>query len=116
MDIIEFVKTANRICGSAEGCSDCPFNNCSNSFCIGDSFESISLAELEKAASIAEQWAKEHPIKTRQSEFLKMFPNAQTDENDNPEIVLCPRSFDTTWECRKTNCKSCRADFWNQEV
>lgn len=114
MDVIEFVKIANRICGNMEGCSDCPFNNCSNSFCIGDSFESISLAELEKAVSIAEQWAKEHPIKTRQIEFMKMFPNAQLEKDGRP--VICPHAIDEKWVCPTTNCKSCRTDFWDQEV
>ena len=31
---------------------------------------------IEETISKVEQWAKEHPIKTRQNKFLKMFPNA----------------------------------------
>ena len=40
----------------------------------------------EKSVQIVEQWAKEHPIKTRQSQLLRMFPNAMINESDG---VLC---------------------------
>lgn len=33
-----------------------------------------SVESIGEMISIVEQWSKDHPIKTRQSEFLKMFP------------------------------------------
>ena len=76
MDAVEFFKTVKRLCKN-QGCDGCPV--CKNNTCMvmlmariyGASDESI-----EETISKVEQWAKDHPVKTRQSEFLKMFPNA----------------------------------------
>lgn len=67
---------------------------------------------------IVEQWAKDHPVKTRQSEFLKMFPNAQM---VGIERTFCVAHFDITKKCKGTNpseeqCIACRYRFWNEEV
>lgn len=118
MDVIEFVKIANRICVSVE-CGDridyCTFRLNNTDFCIEESLDNVSLEALKNAVSIAEDWAKEHPVKTRKSEFLKMFPNARFQKNG--ECTACPQSFDKTIDCLHTpDCKKCIHDFWNQEV
>ena len=77
----------------------------------------------EKAVSIVEQWAKDHPVKTRQSEFLKMFPNA------NIKTIIASLSpcvldrEEKTQRCAKygylsisCRCIKCRDDYWNEEV
>lgn len=116
MDVIEFVKTANRMCESTDECCDaCPLRGNDDGFCIGDSVKATSLETLEEAISIAEKWAKEHPIKTRKSEFLKMFPNSRFQKSG--EFSACPEPFDKTIDClHTTDCKKCMRDFWNQEV
>lgn len=60
MDVIEFVKQRNRMCDYYIDCNDCPasyYDECS------------SINVISKLVPIVEQWAKEHPVKTRQSEF-----------------------------------------------
>ena len=63
------------------------------------------------------KWAKDHSVKTRQSEFLKMFPHAQKRDGI---INICPicvdRDYNTTSDCLKTACDVCRERFWNEEV
>ena len=71
MDAVEYVKTQFRLCRSKDSCSECPLQDKENCCCIMDTIEYV-----EKAVQIVEQWAKEHPVKTRQSEFLKVFPKA----------------------------------------
>ena len=117
MDAVEFFETVKRLCKN-QGCDGCPV--CKNNTCMvmliarlnGASDESI-----EETISKVEQWSKDHPVKTRQCEFLKMFPHAQ---KRGGTINICPLSVDkdhkTNSECLKTNCGGCRQRFWNEEV
>ena len=72
----------------------------------------------EAVVEQVEQWAKEHPVKTRQSEFLKMFPNASVGYNGT--LVICPSQADTkaVAECVRSerNCDKCKRDFWLKEI
>ena len=58
--------------------------------------------------------------RTRQSEFLKLFPNTPLDENGVIEILeFCPmEEFGVKIpDCHKTKtCEMCRKDFWLEEV
>lgn len=111
MDAVEYVKTQFRMCRSKDSCSECPLQDKENCCCITDTIEYV-----EKAVQIVEQWAKEHPVKTRQSEFLKMFPNAAIDEDDGI-LCICPCVIDESIGC--TNGKSyndCRRKYWLAEV
>lgn len=72
----------------------------------------------EKMVSTVEQWAKEHPVKTRQSEFLKMFPNAKLCEG-LPLALPCHIDInvrDKNGDCRFKFCSDCRRAYWLQEV
>lgn len=53
----------------------------------------------EKAISIVEKWAKEHPRKTILQDFLEKYPKAELIHNKFPEI--CPHSlgYATNKEC-----------------
>lgn len=51
--------------------------------------------------------------KTRQSEFLKMFPNSNQKEG---VVDICPLILDKSEKCFKVNCKECQKDFWLAEV
>ena len=68
--------------------------------------------------AIVEKWSKENPIKTRQSEFLKLFPEASVGENGY--LTLNPCEFYPKMRKECTNnykwCADCRRDFWMQEV
>ena len=51
--------------------------------------------------------------KTRQSEFLKIFPKVGLKEG---VIDICPLFLDKTANCIKVNCRVCQKDFWLDEV
>ena len=71
--------------------------------------------DYEGMVEAAEQWAAEHPVKTRQSEFLKLFPNAQTDSGC---LNACPMDVfgNTGIDCNKRTCFECKKAFWLAEV
>ena len=61
MDAVEYVKQRERMCEHYVHCGDCP---------VGDYQGCTSLNEIPNLVPIVEQWAKEHPVKTRQDEFF----------------------------------------------
>lgn len=67
------------------------------------------------AVEYVEQLDDMHPIKTRQSEFLKLFPNAQTDSGC---LNACPMDVfgNMGIDCNKRTCFECKKEFWLQEV
>lgn len=76
---------------------------------------------VEKAITILQKWSNEHPKKTRQSEFLKMFPNAKYwyNEKGDKYIEFCPKLFDSTLKCRKDGsggCSACIKEYWLAEM
>ena len=109
MDAVEYIKTLRRMCKSKERCSGCVLYDKEDDCCILDISE-----YTEKAVRIVEQWAKEHPIKTRKSEFLKMFPNADID---------CILPCDLDKNLKRGNCHYgdvgcfyCKQEYWNEEI
>ena len=118
MDAVEFVKTVNRLCKNRH-CDGCPVAK-EGRCMVG--FDYYSVKNIEKTISKVEQWAKEHSVKTRQSEFLKRFPNADMQKIS----VLFPCAMDQTirpTRCVKyesfsspQKCVECRKDYWHEEV
>lgn len=116
MDAVEFLKQFNRMCKAYndDGCKECPAyrHRC------GEEFD----GQEEDGVSIVEQWAKEHPIKTRQSEFLKMWPDAEIGGDGLPNVAPCQlclglihSEFPEDCESRGL-CVECRRDFWLAEI
>ena len=117
MDAVEFFKTVNRLCKN-QGCKECPVYE-NDKFCMVG-FDDDSIKSIEETVSKVEQWAKDHPIKTktRQSEILKLFPNAKIDDG---VFASCPSNFlpevERSAYCKKyEECRECRKDFWLTEV
>ena len=81
VDVLEFVKQHKRMCESVN-CTRCPLKDRGPSCC---KLESVT----EKTVKAVEEWAAAHPAKTRQSEFLKQWPNAELDREGL--IIICPR-------------------------
>ena len=116
MDAVEYVKQRERMCNYYVNCGDCPAD---------DYGGCTSLDEIPNLVPIVEKWAKEHPIKTRQSEFLKMFPNARIESDGMPSICpivvdkRCYNKDDDALCCfvrDEEKCKKCRRDFWLKEI
>ena len=109
MDAVEYVKTQYRLCRSKDSCSECPLQDKEKCGCIMDKIEYV-----EKAVQIVEQWAKDNPVKTRQSEFLKIFPKAWLQEG---VIDICPDRVSGENICEyDERCGECKKDFWMAEV
>ena len=127
MDAVEFIKAYSRMChyfdrlnGNCANPRDgCPLEN------VGNGCNMLDIADrADEAVAAVEQWAKEHPVKTRQSELLKIFPKCNVDEKG--VLLICPVYVDPT-RCREytggnytsifpTLCDKCRRDFWLQEI
>lgn len=104
MDAVECMKAVTRMLKS--GTIDCA---------IQKYISAQKKNDYEGMVEAAEQWAKEHPAKTRQSEFLKLFPNAQTDSGC---LNACPMDVfgNTGIDCNKRTCFECKKEFWLAEV
>lgn len=113
MDAVKFLKEWNRMCLHT-GCHDCQIKKevRNDLFCLW-----IALKQPKDVVSTVEKWSAKHPIKTRESEFLKMFPNARL--NECGSIAICPRIVDASFdsqECERKNCPKCEKDYWGAEV
>ena len=107
MDAVEFYKAFKRMCYKTD-CKDC---------LLDQKCRPSANVEPEEVVELVEEWSKDHHIKTRQSEFLKMFPNAQL---GNGVVDICPMNFDRSFECSYKNdyytCRKCKRDYWLTEV
>lgn len=114
----DFVKEYSRLCDAyrlpqKSACrTDCPFID------MGCAFpENVNInhpERFEKTYNIVEKWSDTHPAKTRQSEFLKLFPNAVIDDG-----VLCisPCKIEKDIVCvNGKSCNECCREFWLTEV
>lgn len=112
MDAVEFLKTSYRMCNTYEDCNACPVDTYACYIHGGN-----CRKNPDGVVAVVEQWAKNNPVKTRQSEFLRMFPNAQKiDEIINICPILIDKDCKSTSECLGTRCNVCRQLFWNEEV
>jgi len=74
-----------------------PCNKCTHCYNYSNKFEAI-------------------PIKTRQSEILKLFPNARV--IGNPKFLnICPKLVEKDFDCNlSTICVDCRMGYWNEVI
>ena len=110
MDAVEYLKTLRRMCNAE--CRECEYGKRSG-------FDPCMVwrnSHPEEAVSIAEKWAAEHPAKTRQSEFLKHYPNARILTHGC--LNACPMDVfsDADINCNAQPCHECKKAFWMQEV
>ena len=110
MDALKYLKTLRRICNGE--CRECEYEKRSG-------FDPCTVWQRthpKEAVEIAEKWAKEHPAKTRQSEFLKHYPGARI--TIDGFLHACPMEVfsDTGINCGAQTCHACRKAFWLSEV
>lgn len=118
MDAAEFLVNKARYCiFSGCNCEKCQiFNECASDL------DSLTKKQAERMVDVVEQWTKEHPVKTRQSELLKLFPDASVlyDEYLN----ICPAQLSSECRDKETggcydpgmDCGKCKRDFWLKEI
>ena len=113
MDAVEFLKALGRLCNNYLCGDNCP---------LIDSCDDESDDGYVRKVQIVEQWAKEHPVKTRQSEFLKMWPDAEIGDDGYPSVAPCQlyKGMEEKNEdgvcCKNCGCGICRRDFWLKEI
>lgn len=115
MDAVEFLKTLSRMCNCE--CCDCEFRKRLSVF---ETCTAWRKTHPDEAVAIVEQWAKEHPVKTRQSVFLEQWPEAFYSDG---LLQICPacvtrRFRGRVGECvvEPKNCQKCKNEFWLAEV
>ena len=115
MDAVKFIEERNRMCKSfGDRCTGCPASDaCKNGSCCA--FDMGSKLDATAQIAIVEKWSAAHPSKTRQSEFLNLFPDADLSTGT---VNVCPNSlYKGKCDCaRYQNCLSCKREFWSQEV
>ena len=115
MDVVEFFNTVNRLCKNQRCCTECPIHK--NGMGCMVNADDDSVKSIEETVSKVEQWAKDHPVKTRQSEFLKLFPNAP---KSGRVLDICPQNLNIDYmppkRCENISCGACKTDYWNEEV
>ena len=113
MDAVEFLKALGRLCNNYLCGDNCP---------LIDSCDDESDDGYVRKVQIVEQWAKEHSVKTRQSEFLKQYPEAEIGDDGYPSVAPCQLYKDMEEKdengvcCKNCGCAECRSDFWLKEI
>lgn len=105
MDAVEFYKAFKRMCYKTD-CKDC---------LLDQKCRPSANVEPEEVVELVEEWAKEHPAKTRQSEFLRMFPNTAFCQ-DVIDISPCSIEKEMKKCCGDRNCDECKRTYWLTEV
>ena len=122
MDALEYEKARIRMCRTMilgkDGCAACPLYDGLRHLCwlATSAMTNTDIDTIETHIDRVIYWANEHPIKTRQSEFLRMFPNAKIGEDDG---ILCikPCDIDKSIECPNgKGCDDCYRKYWKEEV
>lgn len=111
MDAVKFIKAIKQMLGAGAGDST-----------VQKYISAYKKNDCEGMVKAAEQWAAEHPIKTRQSVFLEQYPEAAISKDG--AIAICPLAISAAYRhgkgaCNKDNsdtCTDCRRKFWSAEV
>lgn len=111
MDAVEFLKTLCRMCNCE--CCNCELRKRLSVF---ETCTAWRKTHPDEAVAIVERWGAEHPIKTRQSEFLKHYPGARISAQGC--LNACPMNVFAFTEinCNAQPCFECKKAFWLTEV
>ena len=105
MEAIEFLKAAKRMYESRTGVR--------TDAIYFDDFD------FESYVKEVEEWCKSNnPTKTRQTEFLKMYPNVHIRSNGCVDVAPCILDAEVYRECSQSPivCDECYKKFWGKEV
>lgn len=105
MDAVRFLQERKRMCAERP-CVACPV------YATGQGCTEDDNPELEVAT--VEEWSAAHPRKTRQSVFLKQYPEASIGGGGVLTIDSC--KVEKSIKCNGMDCSKCRLEFWMQEV
>lgn len=119
MDANKFMSEFSRMCDSYYRCSDCPLGE-GKRIC-GFYPGRYAQEAISVVIKTVEEWSAAHSLKTRQSEFLKQWPEAHIRKDGYLDI--CPlevsaahRDADGDCVIHDRLCSDCCREFWMQEV
>ena len=113
MDAVEYLKATRRLCAIYHCDDGCP---------LFDSCDTETDDGYAQKVRTVEQWAKEHPVKTRRDEFFKQWPDAEIGYDGLPTVAPCQLNIellqcDSQDDCEERGvCGKCRRDFWLKEI
>ena len=119
MNAVKFIRERERMCNENSSCNQCAFYK-SEVEPDGMSCKKWVAEYPEKTVAFVERWSKEHPIKTRQSKFLEMFPDALIASDgvlDICPLECCGKYRNERGECLNPQipCRECARKFWLEE-
>lgn len=108
MDALEFIKAIKQMLSAG-----------ANNSTVQKYISAYKKNDCEGMVEAAEQWAAEHPAKTRQSVFLEQYPETEIDKYGC--LRLCPELVSADYrnrhgDCINRVCIDCRREFWLAEV
>ena len=111
MDALGFIKAIKQMLSAG-----------ANNSTVQKYISAYKKNDCEGMVKAAEQWAAEHPAKTRQSVFLEQYPEAAISKDG--AIAICPLAISAVYrhgngDCNKGNsdtCADCKRQFWSAEV
>lgn len=110
MDAVIYIRDMQRMCKSHISCNGCELKPGNGKSCMEG-------MDPQKCISVVEQWAAEHPAKTRQSVFLEQYPDARIHKEDGlPMASPCDLDGKLAGKCEGISCPECRKKFWLVEV
>lgn len=104
-----------RMCNSYMSCSACPIHSLQKEH---QDCRAAIVKDLDEASEIILKWCDEHPKKTRQSEFLEIFPGAEICDVSGDEVInIRPCHVDVSIfkKCTGTQCEECKKKYWLEE-
>ncbi len=123
MEAVKYLKERNRMCEvTGYSCESCYLVKKTDKTCW-----TLEEDDIGKAIKTVEDWSKEHPVKTRQTEFLKIIPNA-TVNGKTGILNIMPCIVDKSVVIPNTEyggckryesdgcCGNCMRDYWSEEV
>ena len=110
MDALEFIKAIKQMLSAG-----------ANDSTVQKYISAYKKNDCEGMVKAAEQWAAAHPAKTRQSVFLKQYPEARLMQDG--VLSICPIAISSAYRgedgsCANPSekCDDCRREFWLTEV
>ena len=111
MDAVKFISTAKKICSEGD-CSGCVIER----LCAYSPDGWPDRETIIPIIPIIEEYLKTHPAKTRQSEFLKHYPNAPV-YDDLLTVLPCNVDVSIKDTCAEyENCYDCKKAYWSEEI
>lgn len=115
MDAVKYLKELDRMCTKSHTCDDCPIYKATKRNC-GMAYSNAEM--LAGHVGIVEQWAKEHPPRTRQDDFLGKHPNAKIEHG---VLYVCPKWIEGG-NCADFHkgipeaCPGCKKRYWGEKI